>query len=345
MGAVRSQVRRAVDAADTTSAAATSGALAAVLTAFGIVQWVSFPPRETLFLVGPAFELVGVLASVAGPFVFDFVRSDRRLYRALLAGCTLFGVSMTTAMLFDLVAQPFAFRFVFQGATLGLAGVSFLYALGRWIERVEERKAELERQNERLDEFAAVASHDLRSPLQVAHGSLLAVREDGDEAALDRLERSITRMDTIVDDVLQFSRIANESIERESVQLSAVATEAWESVQADEAALRIESDGRVPADPRLLQQALENLFRNAMDHGGDDVTIWIGATTDGFYVMDDGPGIDSDQRDQVFDSGYSGGASTGLGLAIVSRIVEAHGWSIRTVTGHDGGARFEVRTE
>ena len=162
--------------------------------------------------------------------------------------------------------------------------------------------------------------------------------------ALDRLERSITRMDTIVDDVLQFSRVANESIDRESVQLSAVATEAWESTQADEAALRIESDGRVPADPRLLQQALENLFRNAMDHGGDDVTIWIGTTADGFYVMDDGPGIGSDQRDQVFDSGYSDGASTGLGLAIVSRIVEAHDWSIRTVTGHDGGARFEVRT-
>jgi signal transduction histidine kinase len=87
----------------------------------------------------------------------------------------------------------------------------------------------------------------------------------------------------------------------------------------------------------------ENLFRNAVEHAGDDVTITVGTLDGGFYVDDDGPGIPEDERDRVFEAGYSTGeAGTGFGLSIVRDVVEAHGWDIRVVEGADGGARFEI---
>lgn len=345
MGAVASQLRTALEAADTTRAAVMSGTLAVVLVGLGYFQWTRFQHRSFVDPLEPALELLTVLAAVGGLVVFDSVRSDPPIYLPLTGGFALLGIGGVVDVMDDFLFQPSPFNIVFESVASGLAIVCFLVALSRWAERVDERETELRRRNERLDDFASIASHDLRNPLQVAHGGLAAIRRDGDAAALDRLERAITRMDTIVDDVLQFSRIGADSIEPQPVQLSDVASKAWDAIQADEATLRVEADGTLLADRRLLQQALENLFRNAMDHGGDDVTIWIGATMNGFYVMDDGPGIDTDERDQVFESGYSGDVSTGLGLAIVSRIVEAHDWSIRTVTGHDAGARFEVRVD
>ena len=92
-----------------------------------------------------------------------------------------------------------------------------------------------------------------------------------------------------------------------------------------------------------LEQLLENLFRNAVDHAGEDVTVTVGDLDDEFYVADDGPGISDDERDRVFEDGYSTvEEGAGLGLAIVAGIAEAHGWSVTVTESEDGGARFEV---
>jgi signal transduction histidine kinase len=94
-----------------------------------------------------------------------------------------------------------------------------------------------------------------------------------------------------------------------------------------------------------LQQLLENLFRNAVEHGGEDVTIRVGALDDaaGFYVADDGVGIPGEDRDEVFESGYSSATNgTGFGLAIVEEIADAHSWTIRVTESSEGGARFEM---
>ena len=97
------------------------------------------------------------------------------------------------------------------------------------------------------------------------------------------------------------------------------------------------------ADATRLRQLLENLFRNSVDHGGEDVTITVGTLADGFYVADDGPGIPEAERDQVFESGYSTNRDgTGFGLAIVEEIAAGHGWEITVTEGVEGGARFEV---
>lgn len=87
---------------------------------------------------------------------------------------------------------------------------------------------------------------------------------------------------------------------------------------------------------------VENLLRNAVDHGGRDVTVTVGDIESGFFLEDEGPGIPPGNRDRVFEFGY---ASTddgiGFGLGIVDRIVEAHGWSIR-IADTNRGARFEI---
>jgi signal transduction histidine kinase len=99
----------------------------------------------------------------------------------------------------------------------------------------------------------------------------------------------------------------------------------------------------VEADPERLRELLENLLGNAVDHGGRSVRV--GATDEGFYVADDGPGVPPEEREQVFERSYTGDdGNTGLGLTIVRRIAEAHGWTVRVVESEDGGARFELLT-
>jgi len=71
--------------------------------------------------------------------------------------------------------------------------------------------------------------------------------------------------------------------------------------------------------------------------------VTIGDLEDGFYVEDDGPGIPENQREDVFNAGYSTAEDgTGFGLSIISEIADAHGWNIRVTDGTSGGARFEV---
>jgi C4-dicarboxylate-specific signal transduction histidine kinase len=80
----------------------------------------------------------------------------------------------------------------------------------------------------------------------------------------------------------------------------------------------------------------------------DDLTVRVGPLDDrtGFFVEDDGPGIPRDERDHVFDEGYSTGENgSGLGLSIVANVVDAHGWRIDVTGGRAGGARFEIVTE
>jgi signal transduction histidine kinase len=73
------------------------------------------------------------------------------------------------------------------------------------------------------------------------------------------------------------------------------------------------------------------------------VTVTVGDLDGGFYVADDGPGIPPDERDDIFDAGYSTSVEgTGFGLNIVQRIADAHDWSVDVTESQSGGARFEI---
>lgn len=209
----------------------------------------------------------------------------------------------------------------------------------------EEYRTELERQNDRLEQFASMVSHDLRNPLNVAHGHIELAREAGDSEHLETATTALERMQTLIEDVLSLARQGQPISAPEEVALSTIAKQCWGVVETREATLTVDSDFTFQADSDRLQQLLENLFRNAIDHGRDDVEIRVGALNEqtGFFVADNGPGIPEDTRDEVFESGYSTAEDgTGFGLAIVSEIVEAHGWKISVTGSEAGGARFEI---
>lgn len=207
----------------------------------------------------------------------------------------------------------------------------------------KRREETLRRQRDQLDEFASVLSHDLRNPLNVAQGRLELAREEYDSEHLDAIARAHDRMELLIDDLLALAREGVEVAEPESVELASLIENCWQSVDTAAATLVVDSDRTIQADRSRLAQLLENLFRNAVEHGGDDVTITVGDLDDGFYVADDGPGVPETDRDQIFESGYSTNTDgTGYGLSIVQKIVDAHGWNIQATESEAGGAQFEI---
>ena len=242
-------------------------------------------------------------------------------------------------------------------------------------EQLERRTAELQRetaklthQNERLDEFASIISHDLRNPLNVANGRLehatadLDGPEDTTEIdgeTVDAIKRSHRRIERIIEDTLTLAREGQVITETEPVSLEAIASDAWNNVETPDATLGVAADATIDGDRGRLLTLFENLFRNAIEHSEDGVTVRVEPLSDrsGFAVEDDGPGIPEDRREDVLAYGYStNDEGTGLGLSIVSDIVAAHGWTIEVTDarfpaaqadgdetgGGPSGTRFEI---
>jgi PAS domain S-box-containing protein len=208
-------------------------------------------------------------------------------------------------------------------------------------ERVE-RERELRRQNERLEEFASVVSHDLRNPLNVAQSALELLDPGENDELLEKIDRSLGRMNEIIEDVLALAREGQAVNEPEPVDFEPLATEVWGTVETNDSDLSVVDDIKLNADPSRVQDLLANLFRNAVEHNDGPVTITVGAIDgDGFYVADDGDGI-SEELD-VFEMGNTtADGGTGIGLAIVTQIADAHGWSVELTESDNGGARFEL---
>ncbi|SEH62667.1 Signal transduction histidine kinase [Halopenitus malekzadehii] len=263
--------------------------------------------------------------------------------------------------------------------------VTLVDLLSQWVSYELQRERftdRLQRQNDRLERFASIVSHDLRNPLNVVSGSIDLADETGDLAQLSRARRAVDRMDTLIEDLLLLARSGDVIDETERVDLGALAADCWQTVPTNDAMLSVGAERTVQADRRRLQQLLENLFRNAVEHGstsppsktredavehsstsprsharedaveheadtaqhgGRSLTITVGDLPNGFYVEDDGTGVPEEIRADVFESGYTTiEDGTGFGLAIVSEIVDAHDWEITVTESDDGGARFEI---
>ena len=271
-------------------------------------------------------------------------------------------------------------------------------------------ESELRRERDRLEEFAGVVSHDLQNPLNVAQGRVELLKQSPSQVSdhVEPIDRALSRIETIVTDVLALAREGEVVGDVEAVALETCIEDAWATVDTGSAVLEHPNDlGTVDADAGRLRQLFENLFRNSVEHGStgartasdgadagatdsaadsddgatdsaadsddgatdsaadsdddatdsaadsdDDatdpaVTVRVGRIDDGagFYVEDDGPGIPPDERDAIFEHGYTTGSTgTGLGLTIVDRIADAHGWTITVTDSRSGGARFEIRT-
>jgi len=218
----------------------------------------------------------------------------------------------------------------------------FVRLLTRWIgyelEREQHYRA-LDAQNERLNEFAGVLTHDLRNPLTSARGytELVAESVSGPEAEhLETVLDSLDRMEELITETLSLARTGEDVGQREPVELEQVARTAWGTVDPD-ATLVVGTDQTLLADRSRLRQLFENLFRNVAEHCGEGITVTVSGTEDGFEVADDGPGL----PEEVAASLFGGELTTdrlGLGLLIIERVVSGHGWEGRVEV--DGGTRF-----
>jgi PAS domain S-box-containing protein len=229
----------------------------------------------------------------------------------------------------------------------GIEDTQWLRAVGYW--REDDSKivgilsdiSDRKRRERQLEEFAGLVSHDLRNPLNVAQGRLELAREEDDSEPLAAVADSLDRMREIIDDTLLFAKQGQTIEDPDAVALDAVAADCWRNVDTADADLRVECEFTVSGDPDRLRSLFENLFRNAVEHGGEDVTVRVAPTDAGFYVADDGPGIRPEQRDRVFDPGHSTAErGTGFGLAIVEEVAAAHDWRVGVEESEPGGTRI-----
>lgn len=243
-----------------------------------------------------------------------------------------------------------------------------------------DRESELEAKNAQLEEFVGVVSHDLRNPLNVAGGSVALAIETGDWGHLHRIEESHRRMNEIIEGLLVLAREGRAVGETRPVIVGTVAEEAWTTVETGGSTLVVGDDRVVHADRNRLRQLFENAFRNSVEHRSTDsqnasrsgdsvehgstssqpraddsvehssmdngpeagVTVTVEATTDGFAIGDDGPGIPAAERDALLNAGF--GSKGGFGVPIMRSIAEGHGWGISLVESDSGGLRIEIST-
>jgi len=249
-----------------------------------------------------------------------------------------------------LLASAESFYLTYGTASIGLAfGVVTAHHYGRQREQAHQLKAaneELRVQNQRLDEFASIISHDLRNPLAVARGYVELAAETGNVDHLDDVQACHDRIDALVEQVLALARMERDPEATRPVDVAGVATDALETVDAEGCNVVVDVDCTVAVERNDLRQVFENVFRNSNEHAGPDAEVHVTCLDDdvGFAIEDDGPGIPPADRESVFERGYSNADGTGLGLAIVAEIADTYDWDLALTDGTDGGARFEFRT-
>ncbi|NHN46291.1 PAS domain S-box protein [Halostella sp. JP-L12] len=226
--------------------------------------------------------------------------------------------------------------------------------------REYERK--LEESNERLEQFAYAASHDLQEPLRMV-SSYLQLIEDryADELEADGREflefavDGADRMRDMIEGLLEYSRVDTRGDPFEPVELNDVLADVRDDLQVkieeSDAAIAADDLPRVNGDASQLNQVFQNLLSNAIEYSGDaPPRIRVAADrADGgnewvISVSDEGIGIDPDDADRVFEVFQSlhgpDDSGTGIGLALVKRIVERHGGDVRVESEPGEGATF-----
>jgi PAS domain S-box-containing protein len=235
-------------------------------------------------------------------------------------------------------------------------------ASGRDITDQRRQADELRRSNDDLAQFAAIAAHDLKSPLGVIAGFAQLLRlqpvVQGDEDAFEfagHIEAASATMRALIDDLLDYCRIGTEGTAHRPVELGTVVQEVLDTLRLDlrrqAAVVEVGPLPRVLGDQAQLRHLMQNLVSNAakftVEGTAPRIAIRAEATADGWTVdvADNGIGIHPDQHERAFAMfqrlsnahDYDG---TGVGLAICRRVVEGHGGRIWIEANEPTGTRI-----
>ncbi len=227
-------------------------------------------------------------------------------------------------------------------------------------QRVRERTAELEVANKDLESFSYSVSHDLRAPLRAIAGYSQILLEDeaprlsaDGRGVLDRLLNSTVKMSTLINDILEYSRLGRRTVDLHAVDMAALVREVALHFADEYPAAQIHIGDMPPVlgDRTMLGQVLQNLIGNALKYSANKNLAEISVDTvdeDGrrvYFVRDNGVGFDMAYAGKLFgmfqrlhgDSEFPG---TGVGLAIVKRLVERLGGEVWAKAAPDKGATF-----
>ncbi len=303
--------------------------------------------------------------------LFEFVTrgSVKNAEVALVrADQTVFDAVLSISGVHDEDGKVVAGRAVFRDISELVRAKSELEELNATLERrVEHRTRQLtqkmealNRSNEELEQFAAIASHDLQEPLRMvsSFARLLSTEYDGvlDGTAKEYLgfvTQGAERMRALIHDLLTYARSSSDGLEPERVETQRLVDEMLRS-QAHllkEHGVRVHVDSLPPVfgHPTQLGQLFQNLLSNAVKFRAEDPEIRISATRLGpfveFSVADNGIGVAPGAATRIFqlfqrlhtDDEYPG---TGIGLSICKKIVDAHGGRIRVSQNQPRGAIF-----
>ncbi|AHG04326.1 histidine kinase [Halobacterium sp. DL1] len=240
-------------------------------------------------------------------------------------------------------------------------GERFFTGIVRDVTERKEYERKLEASNERLEQFAYAASHDLQEPLRMVSSYLQLVEdrygEDLDEDGREFIEFAVDgaeRMRAMIEGLLEYSRVETQGDPFEPVDLDGVLSDVLDDLQVrveeTDAAITHDPLPVVDGDPGQLRQLFQNLLDNAIEYSGDepprvDVTAERQAGEWVVSVRDEGIGIDAENADRVFEvfqrlHSQDEHAGTGIGLALCERIVERHGGDIRVDSAPGEGTTF-----
>jgi signal transduction histidine kinase len=228
-------------------------------------------------------------------------------------------------------------------------------------QNIKARTIELEAANKELEAFSYSVSHDLRAPLRSIDGySRVMIEDYGDKLddegkrTLNVIVKNAVRMGHLIDDLLNFSRIAKQNLIKVQLDMTLIATSVAEDLKSQQkknVEINIKPMLRVEGDSSMIRQVLTNLISNAIKYSTkkEKPVIEIGSFAESgsnvYYVKDNGAGFDMAYYDKlfgVFQRLHSGNEfeGTGVGLALVHRIITKHNGKVWAEGKVDEGATF-----
>lgn len=220
---------------------------------------------------------------------------------------------------------------------------------------------EIQQKNEEMEQFVYSVSHDLKSPIVTSMSFIGFIKEDIAKGnleevndSLERLTRAHRKMQTLIDDLLQLSRVGRVEPKFETLSVNEILTDILEfiSEQVKSKNISVIVDEKLPAiggDRRRIYQVFENLVMNAIKYASNvnnpEIRIFARETPEEiqFCVKDNGPGIEAQYHKKIFglfQRLQSEGEGTGVGLAIVARAMQLHQGRVWVESEPGTGAEF-----